>query len=1059
MDYQNNNLQILNVEYGKNDNSINITSKIIELFFKDNQLFIPKETNLNDLFGDPCFGIEKEIKINALVDNIPIYICEKESNCLLMNDIHIYEKQLQILNVEYGKNDKYTNITSKTKELFFKENKFFIPKETNLNDLFGDPCFGIEKEIKINALLDNIPIHICEKESNCLLTNDIILYENKFKINLFRIQEKLIHKNICFIHFTNINNDDGFCKSILMDQINYIKSTNLYNKLDFIFITMLGKYTEIINDDKIKLIYYSPNIYEWEFPNYINIKYFCDNIPFNVNILEIHTKGVLKKQYSYEWRKYLEYFLIEQHETCLELLKNYKCVGVNQQFYFDENKYKNHFSGNFWWARSDYLKTLPQISYNDDRYSVEHWIIGNLYKNDYRNFISLHHSSYDLYKTPIMPYEYKLEIIKNAICYNLKYNFVKPKPTYGVYFICCIGNYLNIINNQIQHLIDSGLYNECDKIICFVCMVTDECIEILKKYNKIQIISTNENLYEKFAINNYKNYIHTEDYYLFYIHSKSVTRKEKCNNDWTDLCNYFTINKWRLNIELLTYYDCVGINLKNYPKKHYSGNFWWAKSEHLNKLKNINDGYLSCEMYVLGYPKTNYVSLYQSYVNHGDTEHDKSLYNFEINPTKNVIISNEIKTQDILFNHFYNFPEISNDILDSIDDFILIVDMPNWGGGTNFFIDLITSCYTRTSNLVIVRNFNEMLYVYINYQCILKTKYNVDESILFVEKYQHKINKIFFNHIISHSKRFINKLLNINKHTTYITHDYYFLCDLAQMFYNEIDNLHQSYKIKNHYIDINLIDNIITQNEANINIFGKYYKKQIDVIELPDFKNGKEMINTNNSQIVVGIIGIISKIKGSEILEQIINLYKNSNIVFVVFGKTNIPGFTNHYLYKNVEELNSLLIQHKPNLLLELSVWPETYSYTLSLAMITDLPIIYFKKDFPSVIENRLEKYNKKYPFTNYEELFTLFNQYKQDFFYTIEETIYFDTKWSDYFDTKWSDYFNINNNSNEKYNKSDEKFINNICIVPDFNPGDKHCIKFCGDIDLSSEPPILELN
>ena len=81
-----------------------------------------------------------------------------------------------------------------------------------------------------------------------------------------------------------------------MEQINYIKRTNLYNKLDFIFITMLGEYTEIINDDKIKLIYYSPNINEWEFPNYINIKYLCDNIPFNINILEIHTKGVFKKK-------------------------------------------------------------------------------------------------------------------------------------------------------------------------------------------------------------------------------------------------------------------------------------------------------------------------------------------------------------------------------------------------------------------------------------------------------------------------------------------------------------------------------------------------------------------------------------------------------------------------------------------------------------------------------------------------------------------------------------------------------------------------------------------
>ena len=61
-----------------------------------------------------------------------------------------------------------------------------------------------------------------------------------------------------------------------MEQINYIKTSNLYNKLDFIFVTMVGEYTEIINDDKIKLIQYSPNINKCEFSNYIS-KRCCPN--------------------------------------------------------------------------------------------------------------------------------------------------------------------------------------------------------------------------------------------------------------------------------------------------------------------------------------------------------------------------------------------------------------------------------------------------------------------------------------------------------------------------------------------------------------------------------------------------------------------------------------------------------------------------------------------------------------------------------------------------------------------------------------------------------------
>jgi hypothetical protein len=121
--------------------------------------------------------------------------------------------------------------------------------------------------------------------------SDYLKVDDHYNFDLSVIQQNLFHKNVCFIAFANITNSDPTYKDILMDQINYIKNSGLYDKLDYIFITMLGEYTTIITDYKIKVIYYSPDIYEWEFPNYKRIKYFCDVIPFNVNILEIHIKG------------------------------------------------------------------------------------------------------------------------------------------------------------------------------------------------------------------------------------------------------------------------------------------------------------------------------------------------------------------------------------------------------------------------------------------------------------------------------------------------------------------------------------------------------------------------------------------------------------------------------------------------------------------------------------------------------------------------------------------------------------------------------------------------
>ena len=122
-------------------------------------------------------------------------------------------------------------------------------------------------------------------------------------------------------------------------------------------------------------------------------------------------------------------------------------------------------------------------------------------------------------------------------------------------------------------------------------------------------------------------------------------------------------------------------------------------------------------------------------------------------------------------------------------------------------------------------------------------------------------------------------------------------------------------------------------------------------------------------------------------------------------------------------------------MLLELSLWPETYSYTLSLCMITQLPIIYLKKRFPTVVENRLAPYNKKHSFTNYQELSVLFNKCKQDFFYTIEENVFFDTKWSNYFLNDNTIRNISNNNLNPYFQNIEDKnivFITSKLVVSD---------------------------
>lgn len=202
---------------------------------------------------------------------------------------------------------------------------------------------------------------------------------------------------------------------------------------------------------------------------------------------------------------------------------------------------------------------------------------------------------------------------------------------FGVYFICCIGNYLQIVSEQLKTLCESGLYDNTENIYCFVCLSNPNILNLLSKFPKIIIISSEKNLKEKFAINNYRNYLKNENYYLYYFHST-----EKSCNDWRLLCDHFTLRKWKINVELLKRFNCVGINYLSYPKKHFSGNFWWTKSEYIKNLPlQINDNRLSPEMYICDNPEVNPICTYNKF--EWGVEHPQELY---IHLTDSEILNN-----------------------------------------------------------------------------------------------------------------------------------------------------------------------------------------------------------------------------------------------------------------------------------------------------------------------------------------------------------------------------------------------------------------------------------
>jgi hypothetical protein len=96
-------------------------------------------------------------------------------------------------------------------------------------------------------------------------------------------------------------------------------------------------------------------------------------------ILYFHTKNVANQSPATEdWRRYMEYFVVENWKDCIaKLEEGYDCCGVMWNTDTPIGMYP-HFSGNFWWAKTDYINTLNHHYLEMEwRYYREFWIGSN----------------------------------------------------------------------------------------------------------------------------------------------------------------------------------------------------------------------------------------------------------------------------------------------------------------------------------------------------------------------------------------------------------------------------------------------------------------------------------------------------------------------------------------------------------------------------------------------------------------------------------------------------------------------------------------------------------
>lgn len=130
------------------------------------------------------------------------------------------------------------------------------------------------------------------------------------------------------------------------------------------------------------------------------------------NLQGYPTKKLQKlKKCSRAWRKMMEYFVFYKHNVAINVLKEYDSYGCVYISPLTHPHHYKYYAGNFWWSKSSYIRTLPQISYNDkkNRYWAENYL---LLKTD--KYFSAFNTHVQLYAVEIPMSLYNMETKTNV---------------------------------------------------------------------------------------------------------------------------------------------------------------------------------------------------------------------------------------------------------------------------------------------------------------------------------------------------------------------------------------------------------------------------------------------------------------------------------------------------------------------------------------------------------------------------------------------------------------------------------------------------------------------
>lgn len=160
-----------------------------------------------------------------------------------------------------------------------------------------------------------------------------------------------------------------------------------------------------------------------------------------------------------------------------------------------------------------------------------------------------------------------------------------------VWHIAGMGNYRDVVEEQADLLVDSGIYRVD---VTHVGEGLDWITGQLRRRGILaNLVRSDPNLqhYETFAMLHIEATALVDPLPVLYFHTKGVSEPQDLGRVyWRRCMEEFVVRRWRQNLGYLATHDAVGCNYldsTDYRGHHFSGNFWIATAAWLRGLPDF----------------------------------------------------------------------------------------------------------------------------------------------------------------------------------------------------------------------------------------------------------------------------------------------------------------------------------------------------------------------------------------------------------------------------------------------------------------------------------------